>query len=157
MKSRLLLIVWSVLALIPIPLSAGAADATSDEINAAIVQETNVYFDWTNDGTYPWSIVTLDGQEILMTNRTVPNNEKSIVSFTYTSSKVCALSFQWCRDYRSSEYLNLIIDGKQVKNTRSYNWNSVTYFIPAGTHVVSFEDELGSNSSSGSYWGGCAS
>lgn len=135
-----------VLAIAALP---AIAELSSDEINAALVQEGSVPLTWTNDEAHPWYLVQEAGSPAILRTPETPEDSKftSTISFTYKSEYPTEITFKWYRyQYYSNDALQLFIDGEEKGSTTSNSWSSFRTVLPAGEHTVQFV--------SGSNWEG---
>lgn len=111
----------------------------------AIVTKADVPVSFTNDETYPWTIV--DGNTVNNGNCGV-RYSSSTLTMNYTSSNKTELSFDWlCRDYNYHS-LRLFVDGVQTNSTTSNSYNTVRFYVEPGQHIIVFKDSIGGNSTS---------
>lgn len=117
----------------------------ADPFQQAVLHETasvdTVIF--INDETYPWEF---NGSYITSTNKSV-NKSKSEFSFTYTSSYQTQVQFSWINYYTSYHSLQCYVDGAFLEENTSNSASSKQFFLPAGTHVVTFRDSVFSTGS----------
>ena len=122
--------------------TANAQGATSDEINAAIVTNSDVVITWSNGTDYPWVLVDDPEDGVCLQSEDVdPDTETTSVSFTFTLKDSSILTFQFRNDGESSsDYTTVYVDG-DVKLTQCYQseWKSFGTILEAGTHTVTIE------------------
>lgn len=122
--------------------TAFAQGATSDEINAAIVTDSDVELTWTNDAEHPWVIGTPStGSEVKTPIIRDDMAFTSVLKFSYSSDKETIIYFDRYRSFiQEGDKLQLIIDGKEVDTiSRNGSWQkSIQVVSDAGFHVVEF-------------------
>lgn len=97
-----------------------------------------------NDEIYPWQY---NNGYICSTNKSV-NQSKSEFSFTYESQYQTQVQFSWINYYTSYHTLMCYVDGVYLDENTSTTASTKQFFLPAGTHVVTFRDSVSSASSS---------
>lgn len=126
----------AVLLLAVFGISAASAQ-TSDEINAAILQEGSLPPTWTNDATHPWYISqNSDGIfDFCSSVTSEDSNYSSTISFSYTSSYQTEIVFE---GFTNGDPLIAKLDGIDKIIHRSRQWHYFGFIAPAGSHTVEF-------------------
>lgn len=112
----------------------------ADPFQQAVLHETasvdTIIF--INDETYPWEYTN---GYICSTNKSV-NNSKSEFSFTYSSTYQTQVQFGWINYYTSYHSLQCYVDGVFLAENTSSTASSKQFFLPAGTHIITFRDSV---------------
>lgn len=123
-----------------------------DIISPVVLLEGSLPVTWNNDDTYPW-IVDSEEKAIKNGNHGV-RNSVSWISFSYESNAQTEVKFDWYCNYPSSGFyhsISLYIDGIYQTQTSSSSYSTLKYYLPKGSHVVSFRDSIGSVASGSQY------
>jgi subtilisin family serine protease len=100
-------------------------------------------FDWSLSGLVPWTVVSDSAYEGMYSARcgNTENNQPSIMTLSLSVSNPDTLSFRY-KLFTGSTYnfLSFYIDGIQQDQWSGVeDWRPATYFIPAGTHILSWK------------------
>ena len=118
-------------------------------ISNAILRSGSLDVEWENDSIYPWTIGTTSVEN---GNQGVKNSS-STLSFSYSSEMRTEVTFDWACNNYSGHSLKLYIDGVYMASTTNSSYTTKRFYLDAGTHIITLQDNIG-NSSSTSNWSG---
>ncbi|MDE7419443.1 MAG: leucine-rich repeat domain-containing protein [Muribaculaceae bacterium] len=125
--------------------TAFAQGATSDEINAAIVTDSDVELTWTNDAEHPWIVNTPSSGTGIEVKTPIDEDNlafTSILKFSFSTDKETYITFDWFRQLPvEGDDLTLTVDGKEVSYiTGDGGWQGDAHIIfEVGSHIVEFK------------------